>query len=70
VCASDCWWDICQGRDAMFCRPEQDRMIPQCIDQQLAIDAEKPDPGGKPDRSLIQTPEYQREYQGQPLAHL
>jgi len=61
----DCWWEICQGREAMFRRPKQDRMTPLCIDHQLAIDAEHRR-GGKPDRSVIQTPEYQ----GHRFAHL
>ena len=43
----DGWWEICQGREAMFRRPEQDRMIPLCIDQQLAIDAEQRSPANR-----------------------
>ena len=48
VCASGLLVGNLSGRGwAMFRRPEQDRMIPLCIDQQLAIDAEQRSPANR-----------------------
>jgi hypothetical protein len=47
----DFWWEICQGGEAMFRRPEQDCMVPLYIDQQLAIDVSQPTVANRVDLS-------------------